>query len=115
MAEIFRGTAGDLTSDRAVVHDRRGHGYAAAGFGLSGEAIILVPGRDPATNRLELGQAVNEDADFDSLAHCSFSKVSTESRLLTPDDVDRLGIDADLVGASAEIETSIHGIIWLSA
>jgi hypothetical protein len=113
MAEIYPRSGEDLASDRAVVHDWAGHAYAATGFGLTGEAIILVPGRSPAMNRLELGQSVHEGADLESLAQCFFSKVSSESRLLTAADVDKLGIDAELIGANAEIETSIHGIIWL--
>ena len=50
-----------------------------------------------------------------TFVECVFSKVSTESRLLTAEDVEYLGLDERLIGTSAKIETSIHGIAWLPA
>jgi len=113
MAEVLKGKPEDLDSDSAVVYDRAGRAHPAIGFGLTGETITLVAGNGPTTTRLELGQSPAADVQFDDLVQCSFSKVAFESRLLTAEDVDGLGIDRALIGADAELHTSFHGIIWV--
>jgi hypothetical protein len=113
-AEIYSGAAADQDSDSAVVIDLAGGAYPSVGFGLTGETLVLVPGHEPATVRLELGQGLNNDTVPVDLIQCSFSNLSTESRLLSSNDVRELGLGEGVIGTIAEIETSIHGIIWVS-
>jgi hypothetical protein len=65
------------------------------------------------TKRLEFGEALDSSEAQEPLAQCTFSKVSADSRLLTHEDVYELGIEEKLIGAVAEIETSIHGVAWV--
>jgi hypothetical protein len=111
--EVLQGTAEGLSKDSAVVYDKAGQASVAKGFGLTGETLTIVPGHRPTTKRVELGEALDSNEVEGRLAQCTFSKVSTDSRRLTGDDVDELGIAEELIGAVAEIETSIHGVAWV--
>jgi hypothetical protein len=111
--EILPGTAENPGKDSAVVYDKPGQAFPAKGFGLTGETLTTVPGHRPTTKRLEFGEALDSSEAQQPLAQCTFSKVSSDSRRLTGDDVDELGIEEKLIGAVAEIETSIHGVAWV--
>ncbi len=108
-----KGSPDGSSSDTAVVQDQNGVIYQTEGFGLTGEVLTTVDEQQPHVRRLELGQALQVDPPERDLIFCSFSSVSSETRPLTPDDVDALGVDEDLVGAVADIETSIQGIVWV--
>ena len=101
--------ATDPGSATAIFIDAVGRHHETLGYGVSGETMILIDGRDPITAGIELGAALEADGPA---TECLIADVQTETRELTLEDVDRYALDGSLAGQTAEIETSISGIFW---
>ena len=110
--EVVKDEPANPDTHTATIVDDSGNSYATSGFGITGETLIILPDGEPVTKGLELG-APQVDVPADLVVECFISEVSSDFRPLTQEDVDRFSLDQALVGASAEIETSINGVAWM--
>ncbi len=106
--ELTTDTA-DSSSTTAVFIDEAGNRHDTLGFGISGETMILIAGKEPITAGIELGAPLEVDSPP---SECLTAEVQTETRELTQEDVDQYALDPAFIGETAEIETSITAIVW---
>lgn len=111
--EIVNDDPSDPMSHTASIIDRDGNAHDVAGFGISGETLIILPNGEAFTSGIELGEPRPEDVPVEFLTECFISQVTGESRELTDEDIQDFLLDPALAGTSAEVETSITGVAWL--